>query len=282
MEIDDKIKQEEDIGVDELTTRPVWEDLPGIDERVKEVLQEGIEEPQADTTRETVIPRIKGLEALKEGVFTVDVEKTITDMFMVIKSMEAQLDRVLKINSHLEKDRNEARETVAESMAAKSQLEDKIARMEMELPSKRELQMEVDQLIEERNSVQVLIQEQKARVEKMQKTMIEHQRRIGNLEEEKGDTIAEVHFLESRLNAASERIKSNDHQINELRGENLSHVEKIKTLEEDLKATLDDKYKLLGDVKKSKKALAELHTAFSDKKLQAKKSFYKDLGEDQE
>lgn len=280
MDTIDKSKEKQGHEVDDLIKKPVWEHLQDIDERVKEVLRKGIAEPQPDIAREAVMPRIKGLEILKEGVYAIDLEKTINDMFMVMKNMEAQLERVLTINSHLEKDRNEAKGMIVELKESKSQLEDKIARMEAELPSKRELQMEIEQLIEERDNVQTRIREQESKVKKMQERVIQYQRRVGNLEEEKRDAIAEIDFLESRLNAASEKIRLNNFAINELKGEKLAHVEKIKTLEEGLNAALDDKYRLINEAKMSQKAVAELHSAISDKKLQAKKSFYKSTGEE--
>ena len=46
------------------------------------------------------------------------------------------------------------------------------------------------------------------------------------------------------------------------------------TIEEELKAVLDDRFKLLSELKKSKKAVTEFHAAISDRKLKAKKSFY--------
>lgn len=274
MDTTDKSKEKQDQEVDDLIKKPAWENLPDIDERVKQVLREGFAEAQPEIAREAVMPRIKGLEILKEGVYAIDLEKTINDMFMVMKSMETQLERVLTINSHLEKDRNEAKEVVVELKESKSQLEDKIARMEAELPSKRELQMEIEQLIEERNNMEPRIREQESRIKKMQETVFQHQSLIGNLEEEKRDAIAEIDFLEPRLNTAAEKIKSNNSEINELRGEKLAHVEKIKTLEEGLNATLDDKYKLINKLKMSQKAVLELHSAISDKRRQAKKSFY--------
>ena len=280
MDTIDKSKEKQGHEVDDLIKKPVWENPQDIDERVREVLREGIAEPQPDIAREAVMPRIKGLEILKEGVYAIDLEKTINDMFMVMKNMEAQLERVLTINSHLEKDRNEAKGMIVELKESKSQLEDKIARMEAELPSKRELQMEIEQLIEERDNVQTRIREQESKVKKMQETVIQHQRRVGNLEEEKRDATAEIDFLESRLNAASEKIRLNNFAINELKGEKLAHVEKIKTLEEGLNAALDDKYRFVNELKMSRKAVAELHSAISDKKLQAKKSFYKSTGEE--
>jgi len=275
----DKSKGKQDQEVDDLIKKPAWKNLPDIDERVKKVLQEGFAEPQPDIAKEAIMPKIKGLEILKEGVYAIDLEKTINDMFMVMKSMEAQLERVLTINSQLEKDRNEAKEVIVELKESKSQLEDKIASMEAELPSKRELQMEIEQLIEERNNIQPRIRDQESKVKKMQETVIQHQRRVGNLEEEKRDAIAEIDFLESRLNTAAEKIKSNNNEINELKGERLAHVEKIKTLEAELTAALDDKYRFINELKMSQKAVAELHSAISEKKLQAKRSFYGDTGE---
>ena len=271
----DELEERESHETDEPMKKPVWESLPDIDERVKEALKEGHDESRTDTARDSVIPRIKGLDILKEGAFAVDLEKTVNDMFGVIKSMEAQLERVLSINSHLEKESNDAKQLVNELKKAKSEIESKIVRMEKELPSKRELQMEIDQLIEERNNVQPGIREANEKVEKMQKQVMEYQRRVGNLEEEKRDAIAEINFLQSKFNAASEEIKLNAAEINELTGEKLAYVEKTKTLEEQLNTALDEKFEILNELKKSKKALIELHSAISDKKLQAKKSFYK-------
>ncbi len=279
MDTIDKSKEKQGHEVDDLIKKPVWENLPDLGEQVRKVLQEGIAEPQPEIAKEAVVPRIKGLEILKEGVYAIDLEKTINDMFMVMKSMETQLERVLTINSHLEKDRNEAKEMIVELNESKSQLEDKFARMEAELPSKRELQMEIEQLIEERNNMQPRIREQETRVEKIQKTLIQNQSLIGNLEEEKRDAIAEIDFLESRLNADAEKIRLNNSEINELKGEKLAHVEKIKTLEEALNEALDDKYRFINELKTSQKAVAELHSVVSDKKRQAKKSFYEGKGE---
>ena len=279
MNADVEIKEEQDQGVDELLRRPVWEDLSDIDERVKEVLQEGIEEREVDKDLDAFMPQIKGLEVLKEGVYAVDMEKTINDMFTVVKAMETQLEKLLSINSQLEKDRNDAKEIVETLKQEKSQLEAKIARMESEMPSQRELQIGIDQMEEERNSVQANIRDQKAKIEKIQKTMIEYQRRIGNLEEEKGDALAEINFLETRLKSASENNKLCNDEINQLKGEKLANTEKIKTLEEELKAALDDRFKLLSELKKSKKAVAEAHSAISDRKLKAKKSFYQSADE---
>jgi len=271
----DTIKKTQDYGTDESIHEPDLKSLPDIDARVREVLKEDIPLTRSDKIKETFIPQIKGLEFLKEGGYAVDLEKTINDMFMVIKKMETQLEKVLTINALLEKDLRDSKEVIADLMADKSTLEATVARMEEEMPSSRELQMELDHLLEERNDAQKIIRDLKLKSQKMQEAVTRNQERSGSLEEEKSDVITEINFLESRLNAAVEKIGAYERDLNILKGEKLANVEKIKALEGELNETLDDKYRLADELKKSQKAISELHAAVTDKKLQAKKSFYK-------
>ena len=275
----DKFSENDEKDIGGLIKKPFWEDLPAINERVKEVLQEDVKDSPTETAHETLIPKIKGLETLKESVFSVDLEKTVNDMFAVIKSMEAQLEKVMNINAHLEKDRDDAKEMVTGLKAEKLRLEEKIASMEKDLPSKREMEMEIEQMIDDRNRVQDQFREQKEKISNMQNTILDYHRRFGDLEEEKRDALSDIKYLETRLNTATETIQFNKKMITELKGEKMVQTEKIKTLEEDLKAALDERYSLLNEVKKSKKAIAELHAALSDKKLQAKKSYYQSTAE---
>ena len=248
-------------------------------ERVKEVLEEETpdEIPQAQTvkSKETLMPKIRGLDILKEGGYEVDFEKTIQDMFAVIKNMENQLEKVMGINDLLERDLKETNDLNAELKADKRRLETKIRRMEEEIPSKRELQIENDHLVDERNSAQLVIRELKVKLEKTQKKVIEFQQRLGSLGEERKDAIQEVDFLESRLNSAMQRIRELESQRNELKGENIAQLEKIQNLDESLNETLDEKYRLHRDLKETKKALSEFHSTLADTKLQTKKSYYK-------
>ena len=271
----DTIKKTQDYATDESIQEPDLKSLPDIDERVREVLKEDIPLTRPDKIKETFIPQIKGLEFLKEGGYAVDLEKTINDMFMVIKKMETQLEKVLSINALLEKDLRDSKEVISDLMADKSTLEATVARMEEEMPSSRELQMELDHLYEERNDAQKIIRDLKLKSQKMQEAVTRNQERSGSLEEEKSDVITEINFLESRLNAAVEKIGAYERDLNILKGEKLANVEKIKALEDELNETLDDKYRLTDELKKSQKAISELHAAVTDKKLQAKKSFYK-------
>lgn len=221
-----------------------------------------------------LISKIEGIELMREGVYNVDLEKTVKEMFLVIQKMETQLERVLSINTFLEKDLNYSRARFSELKAEKSELLAKISRMEMETPSKRELQVELDQILEERNVAEQRIRELTQKGENISKKVIEVQNRIGELEEEKKDAISEINFLESKLNISSKRLAQDKLEINRLNGETLAHREKIKTLEEEITVALGDKYDLLKEFNGSKKVIADLHSALTGKKLQTKKALY--------
>jgi chromosome segregation ATPase len=263
---------------------PVLNDFSDFRERLRQVLKQDAPENVAPSGRRerkgAIMPKIKGLEILKEGGYAVDLEKTIHDMFVVIKNMEAQLERVLSINALLEKDLNDSKEMIAELRASKTQLEKQVARMEREMPSKRELQMEIDHLIEERNSAQITIRDLKSRLEKTKKTLIQSQKRMARLHEERKDAITEIDFVETRLEAAVEKIKDYESRINVLEGTKLAQAQKIKALDEELKETLDEKYGLIKELKETREGMNEIRSALADTKLQAKRSFYKGVTED--
>jgi chromosome segregation ATPase len=200
-------------------------------------------------------------------------------MFVVIKNMEAQLEKALGINDLLEKDLNESNAMNADLKAAKSLLEGKISRMEEEIPSKRELQIEIDHLVEERNSAQLIIRDLKSRLERATKMVIQYQQQLGRLGEERKDALQEIDFLESRLNNATQRIRELESQANALKGEKIAHSEKIKSLDEALSETLDEKYRLHRELKETKEAMSEFRSTLADTKLRAKKSFYKGVEE---
>ncbi|MBW1675563.1 MAG: hypothetical protein JRF30_03330 [Deltaproteobacteria bacterium] len=256
----------------------VGKSLSDTDEQAKDALEEdapAISASESGMMEEAIMPEIRGLEILKEGTYAVDVEKTITQMYGVIKNMEAQLQKVLAINAELEKDLDASKDMIAELKLSRSQLENTIARMEEKMPSKRELQIEIDHLIEERNAAQTDIRDMKLRLERMEEIAVRYQDRITGLEEEKRDAVAEINFLESQVNSVAERTGRYENEINVLRGEKLAHIEKIKSLNEELNETLGEKYRLFKEVKETKHAMEEIRSALVKAKLQAKKSFYK-------
>ncbi|MBW2086171.1 MAG: hypothetical protein JRI54_09135, partial [Deltaproteobacteria bacterium] len=161
----------------------------------------------------------------------------------------AQLESVLKLNADLEKDLDTSKETIAGLREEKTHLEAKIRRMEEEIPSKRELQIENDHLIEERNDAQHTIREMKAKIEKLQKEAVQYQKQITGLREDKKDIIIEISYLESKLNAVLEKNKYYQSKIDALRGEKLTQEEKIISLEKELTEILEEKYRLYQELK---------------------------------
>ena len=236
---------------------------------------ESVAEKTDLTTKDVVIPKIKGLDTLKDGLYSIDLEKTINDMFVVIKSMETQLEKVLGINSFLEKDLHVAKERIAELKKSKIELENTISRLEEEIPSKRELNIEMDYIINERNQAQKDIHKMKSNLNKMQKTVVKFKKEVGDLSEEKKDVISDVNFLEDRLNNALEEISNLKREIKILKGEKIAIIDKNSSLEVEVKELLEDKYNLIKQQKESKKAISELNNALDEARVLVKKSFYK-------
>lgn len=243
---------------------------PTILEKKEEVKEDSSIIPESSTVLEAgeaIMPEIKGLDILKEGTYAIDIEKTISDMIAVIQKMEAQLKSVLKLNADLEKDLETSKEMILDLNADKSILEDKIVRMEEEIPSKRELQIEIDHLINERSEAQVRIQEMKLKIDKIEKESVQYQKQIKVLREDKKDAVIETDYFESRLNAVIGKNKNYENEINAIRGENLSHIEKIKSLEEELKETFEEKYRLFKELIDVNSEIKEVRSALNREKL---------------
>jgi len=248
--------------------------------RFKNVLDEEISSFRKGEKKSAVVPELRGLELLKEGGYDVDLEKTIDDMFVVTKNMESQLERVLGINALLEKDLNDYKEMVAELMASKKQFEEKMVCLEEEMPSKRELQVEIEHLEDERNAAHKMIRDLKSHLEKTKEALAETQEKAGSLDEERKDTISEVNFFESRLKRVTLKVVQHESQIILLKGANLAQVEKIEALEKELSETIGEKHRVKKELKETKDAMNEFRAAITKLKLEAKKSFYKGIAEE--
>lgn len=239
------LEQEEGQQVDEA----VEEELSSVDQQVK--AEDSSTVSESAVCEEAVLPEIRGLEILKEGTYAVDLDKRISDMLGVIKSMEGQLESVLSQNAYLKKDLDASKEMIAQLSAEKSRLESVIFRMEEEIPSKRELQIEIDHLIEERNMAQGSILKLKSDLEKMKKESAHYQERIMSLDEDKKDAIVELDYFESKLNSANKKAREYEKGINRLTGERLTYKEKIESLEADLSTSLKEKYRLFEKLNKA-------------------------------
>ena len=252
-----------------------WDSLPDMDEHEKVILRSDTARLALDVKApSTRIPKLKELELLNDGVYSVDLEKTINDMYRVIKNMEAQVESVLKINVVLEKDLKDAKAVISALSQSKSEMEDQIARMQEEVPSSRELQIEIDHLIEERNAAQASIRELTFKMDNMKRTSFQSMQKSSSLEEQKRDFITEINFLESRLHSAMQKISENENRISQINGEKIVQEEKIQTLQQEINDALDEKFSLIKELKASRAAISELHSALNTSKLQTKKSFY--------
>lgn len=263
-------------SIDEWIEEPIRKTLSHVEVEIEEVMAEDTSgAAESLLEKKIILPEIKGLDILKEGIYSVDLEKTIADMFATIRNMETQLERVLSINAYLEKDLKASKELIVALKTDKAKLEEVVSGMQEEIPSKRELQIEIDHLIEERNVAEGAIRLLKAKLEKAHKTVIHLQNRIATLADEKRDATTEINFLESKLTTAHEKLKRYENEINILKGEKLAHLQKIRSLEEQYSEELTEKYRFLKDLKESREALDEIRSTLTETKRQAKKSFYK-------
>jgi len=257
----------------------LYQDEPDILEKVKEAIDDVTDQKlsTAIESKHESLANIKGMDLLKEGIYSADLEKTISEMFSVIKNMESQLYKVLRINELLEKEFDEAKQHISNLTKDKASLEKNISRLEEEMPSKREMKIEKDHLIDERNQAHTKLKDLKQRLSKTHNMSLKLLRQVHELSEEKRDTIADIHFLENRLNLSNEKVIQYEKDLKILKGEKLTLITKLSEAETELKETLKDKYQLIKDLKESQKKLDELHKSLSETKQQAKITFYNSL-----
>jgi chromosome segregation ATPase len=216
------------------------------------------------TTQETqlnelVMPQISGLEALKEGTFTVDLEKTISNMLLVIKNMEAQLERVLSINASLEKENDTSKDMILKLKHEKSQLQTKIEQLEIQMPAKRELQIQIEHISEEKNQLIHQNQNLLATNDFMQKKNEKLNEMINSFEEEKIDARMEIDYMEVQIQSHQTKLKKYEDKINALRGEKIALTEKLKSLQDELKQAYSDQFKAYQDVKQTRQQQESNH-----------------------
>lgn len=265
-------EKKQDYHDDEITEQlKVLDSISDIDIHAKKLLGKSSGRPQPVVEK---IPEMKELKLLKEGMYAIDLEKSINDMFQVMKSMESQLKSVLKINTSLEKDLKESKEIIATLNSKNKELEAALQKKEEELPSKRELKIEIDYHIEERNRAEIQIKELKSKITALKTNANQNQQKYSDIEEQRSDFINEINFLEARLNVDSENSKSLQKEISTLKGRIMVDQEKLKTLNSDLEDAKEEKYRLINELKASRSAVRELRSALTDTKLQAKKTFY--------
>ena len=239
---------ESDKSLDNSADEFLQDDLDQLTNYIKEQNASARERAINESIDEILLPELQGLEILKEGAYVLDPEKTISNMVSVVKKMEAQLESALMLNSHLEKDLNDSKEMIIDLRAEKIELENIIKRMEEEIPSKREFQIEIEYLIDERNSAQRKIKDIKELLVKKDKQIEHYKEKISDLEEDKKDYSVEMDYLVRKLDAMLENNRDNMAQIKQLEQEKRTAVEKISTLEDELRKADEKRYNLYKEM----------------------------------
>ncbi|MBF0554223.1 MAG: hypothetical protein HQK96_06630 [Nitrospirae bacterium] len=192
------------------------------------------------------LPEIRGVELLRDASGTVDVGKTIKDMFICIQNMEKQLNDVLSINASLERDVKSSKELITNLRTEKHDLQRTIDTINREIPPKRELQAEIEHLIEERNSSQSYVVDMKALSDKAKYETQVYKIRIEELQEEKADLLRDITYLETKISAALKKINAYAKEINILKGERHIHREKIVKLEKGYRDCVEERDSLIS------------------------------------
>jgi chromosome segregation ATPase len=207
------------------------------------------------------IAEIKGLASLQDATYSVDLEKTVEDMAAIIGNMESQLNQVLSINAVLQDDLTTSKQIISELREDKVKIKKELAAIEIELPSKREMQMEMDQLVEERSSSQNRIHSLKSKIDTMNSTVEELRKQIVQVEMEKNDAVSEVGFLESNQSAVRQQVGSQEQKITRLKTEKVHHQKKIINLQDECQRAMEEKYSLLRELQEAQDILSEVSRA---------------------
>lgn len=189
------------------------------------------------------MPELKVLEYLKNETGSLDIGKTIKNLFESMQNMDAHLNSVLAINAVLEKDIKASKDVIARLKTERDELEDTRTTLLEEIPSKRQLQAEIAHLIEERNEAQASIRTMKMQVEKTKTETQALRNRVTELENEKTDLARDINYLENKFDAAIERLNAYAKELSILKGEKLSNLEKMESLRLQYAKCLEDQKK---------------------------------------
>ncbi|MBF0328594.1 MAG: hypothetical protein HQL10_05515 [Nitrospirae bacterium] len=192
------------------------------------------------------ISEMKVLDNLKTEVDTLDVGKTIKDLFTSMQNMDVQLNSVLAINAALEKDIKASKDVIAKFKAERDELEQTVVTLREEMPSKRELKAEIAHLIDERNEAQASIRSMKIVVDKTLTESKDLRNKVADLENEKADLLRDISYIELKLNAALEKLNLYAKEITTLQGEKVSNQEKIDSLRLKYDKCVEEKTALLA------------------------------------
>jgi chromosome segregation ATPase len=244
--------------------------MDALEEEIIEQTVEADEETPVEIT-ETPLPQIKGLDALKENIYAVDLDSTIDNMYQVITNMEKQLKNVLKVNASLEKDLQKARDRISELNTNELELKQIIHQLEQEMPSRRELAIELEHLTQERNDDQVTIRAMNKRIVHLKQTIQEYQDQLHVAVEEKNDLLSDVDYMDNTIEISSQKLSDYQAKIQYLKGIEIARGSKINELENQLKASYEERDALKQKLVESRQTISELHGAWRDHRESVKR-----------
>lgn len=206
----------------------------------------------------SLLAEIKGLGTLKDGAYSVDFDNTVENMAHIISNMESQLDQVLSLNAVLKNDLNSCKEIIVENKVEKARLEEAISQLQAQMPSKRELQMEIDQLVDDRSDAQNRIHALNATCTTLTENLSELRKQMAKLAIEKEEAVAEINYLESCQNGVREQNTSLQERINQLKQEKISYQTKVIALQEECQRAMEEKYALVSEIREAQEIIKEL------------------------
>ena len=212
----------------------------------------------ASSVENPYVAEITGLASLQDATYSVDLEKTVQDMAGIINNMEAQLDRVLSMNAVFEEDLTTSKQLISELRTEKAKLVEELSKLKEDIPSKREMQMEMDQLIEERSASQNKIHSLKLEIESMNTQIEVYRKQLVQIEMERNDAVSEVSFHESRQAATRQKNTHQEQKINQIKAEKVTFQKKIIQLQDECQRAMEEKYSLLRELQEAQDILSEV------------------------
>ncbi|BAH77578.1 hypothetical protein [Solidesulfovibrio magneticus] len=224
-----------------------------------------LDNPRPGSAMDAMLHTIrKETTAILNGGAGIDLGKTVEDMLGIIKSMEGQLSHVLDINSLLERDLDNAKDRIVSLRGERDKLQAAVARLEDEMPLRRELQMGIDQLLEERNEAELRLRGMKRSQEQSAAVLAELRGRVAELEGERKELIDEIQFLETRLGTILEKNKVLEERAAGLEQAAAEGKARVKDLECDLQLALEEKFKAAKALKDAQQSMMEFQERLRD------------------
>lgn len=250
-------------------------DEPDVEEMVLDGRQrigqyEGVKDT-AIPTAEVSSDEVK--EFLSEKVGNLTIEGTIHEMYMTIKGMETQLRKVLDINASLEDDLKKTKDELTETNKVNSGLREKIESLENEGPARKELDMELQDLISQHNRKQEEAQDavKERRAIGLEIDMLK--RDLARLNEEKNDSISDALVLKVKVEGLASVLKERDARIKKIVAENADFRKMLSKRESELAGFIEENKAILLEHKESKEAFDEIYKALIGAKIKTKKFF---------